>query len=69
MNEKKTEQQRREEFVKKYDELCKEYGYKIEAYPKWLHDERGAWLTVIQYNVGPVVEENQDEKAQQQAVV
>lgn len=51
MTEDPQETAKRKEFVNKYEELCKKYGYKIEAYPKLLRDERGAWFTVIQYSV------------------
>jgi len=42
-----------EDFVKKYKELCEEYGYRIVVTPVWkVSQDVGDWRLVLQTSVG-----------------
>ncbi len=51
MTEVKNETQLKDEFIKEYNTLCDKYLLKIVAFPKWLHDDKGQWMTFMGYSV------------------
>lgn len=55
MTEIKTELQLKEDFSKEYEALCKKYSMKIISYPQWLHDEKGAWMTFMKYEIEKII--------------
>lgn len=40
---------KKDEFIKEYNALCEKYDLEVVGYPKWLCNNDGVWLTVIQY--------------------
>ena len=41
-----------EEFAKKYQVLCDEYGFGIVVNPAWIARDDGSWSLVLQTSVG-----------------
>lgn len=48
---KKTEQDKAQEFVTKYQELCNEYRYQIVVTPAFRSRDDGTWSVVLQTSV------------------
>ena len=46
-----TEQEKAQEFNRRYTELCQEFGYKIVGSPAWASTNHGSFEMVIQYNI------------------
>ena len=53
----KTEQQKAEEFVKKYEALCKEHGFNIVVNPAFKARDDGTWSVVLQTSIGKLPKE------------
>ena len=47
----KKEQERQEEFVKKYRELCDSLGYEVSAVPTWTPTNHGTFEMSLQFVV------------------
>lgn len=43
-----------EQFVKAYEALCREYGYRINVNPAFISRDDGSWSVVLQTSVGSV---------------
>jgi hypothetical protein len=55
---KKTEQEVMQEFVKKYKDLCDEYGMQIQVTPAWkVSQDTGDWRLVLQSAVARMPKE------------
>lgn len=48
----KTEQELMQEFLKKYQELCDEYKFRLVITPSWIARDDGTWSTTLQTSVG-----------------
>ena len=48
----KTEQQRADEFIKEYQELCEKHGFQIVVVPAWKARDDGTFSLVQQSSVG-----------------
>jgi len=42
-----------QDFVKAYDELCKEYGYQLVPQPVFKGRDDGTWSVILQITVQP----------------
>ena len=50
-----------EDFVRKYEELCKELGFRVVVSPSWVARDDGTFSMQLQYTVGalPKIENTQ----------
>ncbi len=63
-NRKLTENARRKEFLEEYAKLCERFGLEVFGFPKWLRDEKGAWITLIQYGVDKYTKPKEEKKVE-----
>ena len=52
VEDKKTEQELVQEFVKEYEELCEKFGFQISVNPAFKARDDGTWSVVLQSGVG-----------------
>jgi len=69
MNNVKNDKQVREEFVKEYQALCTKYNLEVFGFPKWLRDEKGLWMTSIQYGVDTYTPKKEEKKEEAKPVI
>lgn len=54
---KKTEQELAQEFIKKYQTLCEEYGYQLVITPVWIARDDGTFSMKLNTSVGKMPKE------------
>lgn len=51
----KSEQELAQEFVKRYEQLCDEFGFQIVVTPAWkISQDTGTWSTILQTSIGKI---------------
>ena len=53
--DKKTDKEKAQDFVKEYETLCKERGYQIVVIPSFKARDDGTWSVVLQSSVSKIV--------------
>jgi len=49
----KSEQEKMQDFVKEYQEVCEKHGFQIVVTPAWkVSQDTGTWSTVLQTSIG-----------------
>lgn len=52
--------EKQKEFLKKYEELVKEYNMRIAAIPQWKHRDDGTFSMVIDMVIGEIKSDARD---------
>lgn len=65
IKEERSEQDKMQDFLKEYQELCTKHGYQIAVNPAWkVSQDTGVWGTVLQVSIGKLPKNEDNTKTQ-----